>query len=243
MKQIELFLKNFPKAEVLNRFEKLEQWMGKYHKTNHDGTILTPPLIDFLSKGSDFDSLLSELDRYRVDTRNGRFNINNILQRDLEFRRFAYEYTRVLEPLTYQLQGRYPPPKSNEELYQLFNQLEELPAVAPNKSHLSEQHLTEVGRTAYEAAGFLKFLQGFRGRTGRHIVVVGNDRYGRQWVVEPIEAYLKEGFTLRYDRVRSGTSTRLSVPLHSQGTLSKKLVSGCPISSLWTHRMRHRITM
>ena len=212
VKQIELFLKNFPKAEVLNRFEKLEQWMGKYHKTNHDGTILTPPLIGFLSKDSDFDSLLSELDRYRADTRNGQFDINNILQRDLEFRRFAYEYTRVLEPLTYQLQNRYPPPKSNGELYQLFNQLEKLPPVATNKPHLSEQHLAEVGRTAYEATGFLKFLKGFRGRTSRHIVVVGNDRYGRQWVVEPIEAYLKEGFTLRYDRVRSGTSTRLSVP-------------------------------
>ena len=212
VKQIELFLKNFPKIEVLNRFEKLERWLGKYHKTNHDGTILTPPLIDFLSKGSDFDSLLSELDRYRADTRNGQFDINNILQRDLEFRRFAYEYTRVLEPLTYQLQNRYPPPKSNEELYQLFNQLEELPPVATNKPRLSEQHLAEVGRTAYEAAGFLKFLKGFQTRTNRHIVVVGNDRYGRQWVVEPIETYLKEGFTLRYDRVRSGTSTRLSVP-------------------------------
>lgn len=212
VEQIELFLKNFPKTEVLNRFEKLEGWMGKYHKTNHDGTILTPPLIVFLSKDSDFDALLSELDRYRADTRNGRFDINNILQRDLEFRRFAYEYTRVLEPLTYQLQGRYPPPKSNEELYQLFNQLEELPPVAADENRLSEQHLAEVGRTAYEAAGFLKFLRGFRARTNRHIVVVGNDRYGRQWVVEPIEAYLQEGFTLRYDRVRSGTSTRLSVP-------------------------------
>lgn len=212
VKQIELFLKNFPKTEVLNRFEKLEQWMGKYHKTNHDGTILTPPLIGFLSKGSDFDSLLSELDRYRADTRNGQFDINNILQRDLEFRRFAYEYTRVLEPLTYQLQNRYPPPKSNEELYQLFNQLGELPPVAADEPRLSEQHLAEVGRTAYEAVEFLKFLKGFRGRTSRRIVVVGNDRYGRQWVVEPIEAYLKEGFTLRYDRVRSGTSTRLSVP-------------------------------
>ena len=210
--QIELFLKNFPKTEVLSRFEKLEGWMGKYHKTNHDGTILTPPLIDFLSKDSDFDSLLSELDRYRADTRNGQFDINNILQRDLEFRRFAYEYTRVLEPLTYQLQNRYPPPKSNEELYQLFNQLEELPPIAADEPRLSDQHLTEVGRTAYEAVEFLRFLKGFRGRTSRHIVVVGNDRYGRQWVVEPIEAYLKEGFTLRYDRVRSGTSTRLSVP-------------------------------
>ena len=212
VKQIELFLKNFPKAEVLNRFEKLEGWMGKYHKTNHDGTILTPPLIGFLSKDSDFDSLLAELDRYREDTRNGQFDISNILQRDLEFRRFAYEYTRVLEPLTYQLQNRYPPPKSNEALYQLFNQLEQLPAVAADQPHLGKQHLAEVGRTAYEAVEFLKFLRGFRARTSRHIVVVGNDRYGRQWVVEPIEAYLKEGFTLRYDRVRSGTSTRLSVP-------------------------------
>jgi hypothetical protein len=226
--QIELFLKNFPKTEVLNRFEKLERWMGKYHKTNHDGTILTPPLIDFLSKGSDFDTLLSELDRYRENTRNGQFDINNILQRDLEFRRFAYEYTRVLEPLTYQLQNRYPPPKSNEELYGLFNQLEELPPVTADEPHLSEQHLAEVGRTAYEAAGFLKFLRGFRARTSRHIVVVGNDRYGRQWVVEPIEAYLKEGFTLRYDRVRSGTSTRLSVPSAFPREFVKEIGEGMP---------------
>ena len=212
VEEIELFLKDFSKAEVLNRFEKLEGWMGKYHKTNHDGTILTPPLINFLSKDSDFDALLAELDRYRADTRNGRFDINNILQRDLEFRRFVYEYTRVLEPLTYELQGRYPPPKSHKELYQLFDQLEELPPVAADEPHLGEQHLAEVGRTAYEAVAFLKFLRGFRARTSRHIVVVGNDRYGRQWVVEPIEAYLKGGFTLRYDRVRSGTSTRLGVP-------------------------------
>ena len=210
--EIELFLKNSPKAEVLNRFEKLEGWLGKYHKTNHDGTILTPPLINFLSKDADFDSLLSELDRCREDTRNGRFDVNNILQRDLEFRRFVYEYTRVMEPLTYELQGRYPPPKSHEELYRLFDQLEELPPVTTDEPRLNEQHLAEVGRTAYEAVEFLKFLREFRTRTSRHIVVVGNDRYGRQWVVEPIEAYLKEGFTLRYDRVRSGTSTRLSVP-------------------------------
>ena len=228
VEQIELFLKNFPKAEVLSRFEKLEQWLGKYHKTNHDGTILTPPLINFLLKGSDFDSLLAELDRYRADTRNGQFDINNILQRDLEFRRFAYEYTRVLEPLTYQLQNRYPQPKSNEELYQLFNQLEELPPVAADESLLSEQHLAEVGRTAYEATEFLKFLRGFRTRTSRHTVVVGNDRYGRQWVVEPIEAYLKEGFTLRYDRVRSGTSTRLSVPAAFPKEFVREISEGMP---------------
>ena len=104
---------------------------------------------------------LAELDRYRGDTLNGQFDINNILQRDLEFRRFAYEYTRVLEPLTYQLQNRYLPPKPTEELYRLFNQLEDTTAGLPlPESHLSKQHLVEVGRTAYEATEFLKFLRG-----------------------------------------------------------------------------------
>ncbi len=212
VEQIERFLRNFPKVEVLRRFETLEGWMGKFHKTNHDGTILTPPLVNFLSKKSDFESLLDELDRYREDTRRGCFDINNVLQKHLEFRRFAYEYTRVLEPLTYQLRGRYPPPKSTEELYQLFNELEELPPPAEDEFRLDEQHLVEIGRAAYEAVGFLKFLRAFRAHTSRHIVVVGNDRYGRQWVVEPIEDYLRDGFTIRYDRVRSGTSMRLAVP-------------------------------
>ena len=43
-------------------------------------------------------------------------------------------------------------------------------------------------------------------------MVVGNDRYGRQWVVEPLQDYLKDDFTLRYDRIRSHMSFRLRVP-------------------------------
>ena len=213
VEQIEPFLENLgSKEEVMSRFEKLEQWIGKYHRTNHDGTVLTPPLIAFLSRKASFESLLDELDRYREDTRNGRFNQDNIVQRDLEFRRFEYEYTRVLEPLSYELRGRYPAPMSTDDLYRLFNQLEQLPAPTMEEFHLNTRQIAEVGRAAYEAAGFLQFLREFSARTSRHIVVVGNDRFGRQWFVEPIQKHLGDGFTVRYERVRSGTSMRLSVP-------------------------------
>ena len=69
----------------------------------------------------------------------------------------------------------------------------------------------EIKRVAYEAVGFLQFLRDFRSKTSRPVVAVGNDRYGRQWVVEPLEDYLKDDFIVRYDRVPSHKSMRLSV--------------------------------
>ena len=225
---VERFLERFPPEEVLQRFEKLETWMVKYHKTNHDGNILTPVLLDYLSDIGDFDSKLGELDRLKAETRRGRFQMSNILQRDLEFRRFVYEYTRVLEPLTYDLRRRYPQPMSDEDMYGLFIELKELPPQVKEEFALSEEQLAEVGRAAYEAAGLLSLLMEFRASTTRHIVVLGNDRFGRQWVVEPIEDYLRDGFTVRYDRVRSGTSTRLSVPMVFPRMFVKEITERMP---------------
>ena len=212
VEQIELFLVHYSPEEVLRRFEKVHEWMGRYHKTNHDGTILTPALVEYLAQNEEIEVLLEALDRRRTDTRKGRFQCADRLQRELEFRRFEYEYTRVLEPLTYVLRGRYPAPLSTAELFRLFNQLAELPAPREEAFELNEEQRAEVGRAAYEAVGLLQFLNGFRARTSREIVVLGNDRFGRQWFVEPLEEYLEENFSVCSFRVRSGTSTRLSVP-------------------------------
>ena len=45
------------------------------------------------------------------------------------------------------------------------------------------------------------------------MVVLGNDRYGRIFVVEPLEPYL-DGFDIHYERVPSHGSMRLTVPYH-----------------------------
>ena len=203
---------HYPREEVARRFEKLEEWIGRYHKTNHDGTVLTPALTQFLSQESDFEPLLDHLSHLRDGTRNGRFQLSNTLQRDLEFRRFEYEYIRILEPLAYELRGRYPPPLSTIEIYRIFKALEELPDQVEEECCLDERQRAEVERAAFEAAGFLNFLKDFRSQTSRQILVIGNDRFGRQWFVEPIEEYLRDGFSVEYHRVRSGTSTRMSIP-------------------------------
>ena len=211
-RHIEQLSAHYPREEVARRFEKLEAWIGQYHKTNHDGTVLTPALTQFLSRQAAFEALLDHLSHLRDQTRNGRFQLDNTLQRDLEFRRFEYEYSRILEPLAYQLRGRYPPPLSTLEFYRLFEGLDQLPDPVEEEFHLDQQQRAEAQRAAFEAAGLLHFLRAFRAGTSRPILVIGNDRFGRQWFVEPIAEYLGDGFSVEYHRVRSGTSTRMSVP-------------------------------
>ncbi len=209
---LELWAGNFTTKDVLYRFSLIEKWMSKYHKTNHDGNILTPVIMKHLSEKGKIESKLSVLDDLKQKTRSGNFSIDNDLQRDLEFRRFVYEYTRVLEPLTYVLRGKYPPIMTDKEMYSIFVDLQPIEHGTKQEYTLNKKQLSECRRAAFEAYEFLSFLRKFRDTTDREIVVIGNDRFGRQWFVEPIEEYLRNGFSIRYDRVRSGTSTRLSVP-------------------------------
>lgn len=209
---VDRLLQLYAQEEVARRFDLLEEWLGRYHKTNHDGTVLTRSLTEYLSQRADFAPLLDHLGQLREKTRNGGFDIGNRLQRDLEFRRFEYEYTRILEPLTYVLHGRYDPPLSTPELFAEFERLKELPEPAAEEFSLDERQNLEVRRAAYEAAGFLAFLREFRSRTKRPILLIGNDRFGRQWFVEPLTPHLGGGFDIEYQRVRSGTSTRMSIP-------------------------------
>ncbi len=201
VEQIELLLRSLSKEEVMRRFERLAEWLAEVNGQNHDGVILTPVLVNHLSRQEDFESLLGELERLRNETRNGRFHVDNPLQRDLEYCRFATEHS-----------WQYGGLRDTPEQYAIFKGLQELPPPHEEEVVLSEEHILQARRTAYEALGFLRFLREFRSKTGRPIVVVGNDRYGRVWVVEPLEDHLlKDGFALRYDRVPSHKSMRLSV--------------------------------
>ena len=200
--QIEQFIKNHSTDETQRRFEKLADWMAQVNSQNHDGVILTPVITDHLAGDSDFDALLNELDYLGKETRNGRFDINNLLQKELEYKRYVSEANRQRDW-----------PKDPEEQRAAFDELAMLPPPHDEgELQLTEEDLHETKRAAYEAKLLLEFLREFRSQTDRPIVVVGNERYGRQWVVEPLEAYLEGGFEVRYDRVPSHSSMRLTVP-------------------------------
>jgi hypothetical protein len=200
VEEIQLFLARHPKTDVLRRFERLAQWMSSVNQQTHDGVMLTPLLNKYLAGPGDFESLIVELNRLRLETRAGRFDKANPVQRDLEFCRFATEYAWQNDV-----------PVGDDGQYAKFEALGELPPPVEEEFLLSGQHLLQVKRVAYEAAGFLQFLRELRAKSNRPIVVIGNDRYGKQWVVEPLEDYLKNGFTLRYPRNPSHKSYRLRV--------------------------------
>ncbi len=200
VEQVENFLENLSRDEALHRFEQLGAWIARINNQNHDGVTLTPVLTDYLAQPSDFESLIGELDRLRAETRAGHFRMNNELQKELEYMRFTTEYN-----------WQFDEPLDTSEHYAMFEQLQKLPPPCEEEFELDGQHLVEVRRVAYEAVGFLRFLREFRARTSRRIAVIGNDRYGRQWVVEPQEDYLHDGFTLHYFRNPSHMSMRLKV--------------------------------
>ena len=206
--RIEPFLRKLPAAEARSRLERLGDWARSYAPYDHGTVQLTPPLAEYLSGPSDFESMLAELDRLRVETHEGRFDANNVLQRDLEFGRYLHEDNmrhgtqRVLPYVVH----------SDEERYRRFSELRELPPQEKESTFTLEgRHLRQADRLTYETAGFLRFLRELRASTSGPIVVVGNDRYGRQWAVEPIADLLRDGFSVRYDRVPSHMSMRLRV--------------------------------
>ncbi len=203
--QIQAFLTPFRRrnsiGEIMRRLDRLGQWMTQFEGRNYEGVIFTPVVTRHLAEHSDFEAALAEFDRLRAETLEGRFLLDNELQRDLEFLRFTH--------LNANLNGGR---RGGDEQYATFKALPVLPPPCQETVELREQHLAQARRYGYQAACFLQFLRHFKDKTPQSIVVVGNDRYGRQWVVEPLQDYLKDDFTLRYDRVRSHASFRLRVP-------------------------------
>ncbi len=209
---IGLFAARLDSGETVQRFSRLAEWLRTDDPNTHDGIEFTPVLAEFLSRPGDFEKLLAELDQLKDDTHHGRFAIDNLLQRDLEFRRFHHEQAK-LAPASRDLPYHG---LTTETLYDIFCRLEMLSPREKGTLTIASDHALQARRTAYEAFGLLQFLRDFQARTDRHIVVVGNNRYGRQWAIEPLEDYLADGFSLRYDRVPSHLSMRLTVPYARQ---------------------------
>lgn len=202
--QIESFIRNHSVDETIARLRRLADWHEQANQQNHDGVTLTPVLIEYIAGPGGVEDKLGELDCLRKNTRLGKFDPRNEIERDLEFHRFSWVYREEIDD-----------GGDSNSLIEPYDMFVDLPVLDPQTHDplvLDGQNLIEARRVAYEAYTLLGFLKKFRGGTSRPVVVVGNDRYGRQWGVEPLEDYLKDDFTLNYPRVPSHKSTRLTVP-------------------------------
>jgi hypothetical protein len=217
-------LANLPAEEVVSRLKSFAVWSTEVGTRRATPIALTPVIAEFLAQPDDYESRLDELDRLVGETRDGRFERANLVQRDMEYTRFAIEYRRAHD-------SSWP----DEDLYTLFTELDSFPLGHEKIWSPSDRDLLEIKRAAFEAVGFLRFLEGFRAGTSRPIVVIGNDKgqllgggYGRTWVVEPLEEYLLGDFDLRYDRVTSHGTTRLNTPSPFPTDFVKRLCDEMP---------------
>lgn len=201
--RIETFLRHRSVDETISDLTRLAEWQQGVNQQNHDGVTLTPVLMDFLAEPGDIEEKLAELDRLRQNTRMGRFDLSNEIERDLEFHRYNWAYHDVMEP-DFDPNATAP--------YEEFLKSPVLDPQTHDEFVLDGQNLIDARRVAYEAYTLLGFLRNFRAGTSRPIIIIGNDRYGRQWGVEPLEEYLKDDFKIVYPRVPSHRSTRLTVP-------------------------------
>ncbi len=220
---LEIFVENFGINEILHRFHCISNWLSIVNTwTNYDGVVLTPQIINYLArKDTKIEILLERLDHYRSETIAGRFIPNNLIQKELEFKHFE-SFVRNLyrETLGFSYNdwdfhrrdlqlSRFTIPN----IYEGFNRLNTLPISKKSKSvEITEIQKNNAFRCAYEAMCFLSFLEKFKSHTSRDIIIVGNERYGRQWVIELIEPYITDWATIKYQYIRSGASMRMTVP-------------------------------
>ena len=216
--QIRAFTLDRPNEPSLDRLKKIILWISSVNVQNGDGVLLTPILTDYLSRTEQIDQLLLHLSELRGLTNKGYFDPGNLIQRDLEFHRFWYEHHHSGNE-----------PNNRNDLYKPFTKLKTLssPNSTTNKFILDTYQQKQAKRAAFEAACLYNFIITFIKNTSKPVVVVGNDRYGRQWVVEPMQELLEHlDLEIRYDRVQSHKSYRLSVP-HS---IERNIREGFPLS-------------
>ncbi len=198
--QVEDFA-HLPGDEGANRLRTIAEWLARVNVQNHDGVKVTPSLSAFLASTENIGEAISHLDDLRIKTRHGQFDSSDSLMRELEYNRFFSEANRQRDW-----------PDDPDEQRELFETLSDLDEPKDDPIELTDEDIRESGRAAYEAVELLKFLRKFKAGTNRPIVVFGNERYGRDWIVQPLERHLKDDFDVRYWRVQSHSSMRLTVP-------------------------------
>jgi len=219
--QIKVFMSKLGYRGAKTMLTSISKWLSKINVANHDGVFLTENIIEFLVNNKDIKASLAHLDNLRRLTREGKFNLKNTLQRDLEFQRFITEFTWLNSQQTLII---------SPQTYNDFSNLKKLPAQKYYSLSLTNTHKEHAERVAHEAVYFLQYLYKIRSLTKREIVVIGNDRYGRQWIVEPLEEHLPASdFSISYFRAPSHMSMRLKVrnklPNHVQLGFSKNFIT------------------
>ena len=156
------------------------------------GFYPTQLLIQYLKEN--YSKSIHDLAQLKELTLSGRFDPSNGLQRELEFTTFLKLSDQIAE-----------------NAYELFRKIEYFPDSEITRE-LSLREKVEAEAAALEAANFY-WLVRTRVEAGRKVVVIGNQRYGDYFVMEPLRNEFQDlGVRLNSFKVSSSGSNENSLP-------------------------------
>jgi len=191
----DLLKPGYSREQIIHRLQYIRKWSEQTRAT------LTQRLIGHLVAASDLESACAGLEGLLARTASGNFDINNIIQKELEFGKYFIKNGKKHD--------REP------KIEQLYSEFQNLEAFGSSQDDEVSLNLTEIGaveRAAYEAALFSRFVQGLRDTSSRNVYVIGNIRYGQLFVVQPLEDFLDPNTRLAYYRVSSSETKESSIP-------------------------------
>jgi len=160
------------------------------------GYFPTPNLIRFYKERGEV--AFPEFEKLKKLTKAGRFDPENVIQRDLEWN----IYLELIQEDCVRWEHQ-----DEHAAYEDFDKVSFREEIETQErlTMAMEEHL-ETEAAAFEAANFFSFVKE-RASKGRKIAIIGNERYGAYFVVEPLRPYLEaENISVSTHYVHSGNN-------------------------------------
>lgn len=165
------------------------------------GIVPTLNLAKFVNENN--DDAFEELNRLKKATENGNFERSNKLQMDLEYAKYL-DLTSI---------------KTADASYENFSQIPYNSEFGTTPIVLTDTDRMEARAAAIEASRVFWVVKE-RIDAGRKVLVVGNERYGKNFVVDPITADLEEiGARVASSYIRSADGYKQYIRVFNQETL------------------------
>ncbi len=169
-----------------------------------------PETIKAIGRKEDLTSLLDSM-------HHGNFDPENKLHLELEY-----------SWLNFSFGGYSNIPKSQQP--SSFETFKKIPPLPLHRVYLSGRDNEHIDASAREAVEVFKIIRQRQEEEAEPLLVIGNKRYGKNFVVEPLEEHLQRlGCHIVYEYVRSTDCDEYTVPQLSRDTKNKIITEKPPV--------------
>ena len=176
-------------TEALAGFMQYPPLLGEPFQLLYSNSLLpTPEILNRVMQGD-----ISTIENAKQAIKDGKFDLSNPLHVELEYSRHVMNGSKVIRKNGSEHEHKFS-----------FETFRQLPWVENQEVVLTDMVYSDISRTARDAAAVFEFIVGKQGVNP--LLVIGNKRYGSNFVVNPIEGRLSgEGIKVAHEHISSFT--------------------------------------